>query len=63
MGTVRNTIITSDMMRAISRPSKRSRTMATAITRAAEAPTPWITRATMSSVKLSVTRAMTLPTA
>lgn len=62
-GTMMKTIMAKDITRAISRPPWQSRTMATASTRAAAIPAPWIARATSNTVKLSATRASRLPTA
>ena len=50
-----------DMTRAISRPSKRSRTMATDRMREAAAPTPCTTRAAISVSKLGATAARAQP--
>ena len=50
-GTMMKIIMVSDMTRAISRPAKRSRTIAMASTRTAAAPMPWIARATSSTVE------------
>ena len=44
IGTIRNTIMMSDITLAISRPEKRSRTIAVASTRPPAAPMPWMTR-------------------
>ena len=51
-GTMMKIMKTSDITRAMSRPSKRSRTMATASTRAAAPPRPWMARAMSNTSKL-----------
>ena len=69
-GTTMKIIMTKDITRAISRPRKRSRTMAMATTRGAAAPRPCNARAASSVVKLGAKAApsdpmakMTSPTA
>ncbi len=51
IGTARNTMKASDMTRAMSRPLNRSRTIDTASTRVAAAPTPISARAASSVAK------------
>ena len=50
-GTMMNTAITSDMTRAMARPSYRSRTRATVTLRGPAAPRPWSTRPASMTVK------------
>ena len=63
IGTMRKTMVVSDMTRAISRPAKRSRTIVTASTRPAAAPVPWMKRATRRASKSAANVAMTQPIA
>ena len=62
IGTVMNTMMVSDITRAISRPAKRSRTIATASTRPVAPPIPWMKRARSSPSKLCASIASTQPT-
>ena len=52
-GTIMKTMKVIDITRAIARPSKQSRTIATADTRAAAIAKPAVTRAASSSGKLA----------
>ena len=61
MGTIRKTIMMSDMTLAISRPAKRSRTIAVERTRPPAAPSPWMTRAASSQPKDGATMARKQP--
>ncbi len=63
IGTMRKTIMMSDITLAISRPAKRSRTMAVDSTRPLAAPTPWMIRAASSQPEGGATIARTVPMA
>ena len=61
MGTTMKTIVTKDITRDISRPSKRSRTMASEITRGAAAPMPCKTLAASRPANEEEEAARTVP--
>ena len=61
IGTMRNTIMISDMTLAISRPEYRSRTMAVERTRPPAAPIPWMMRAASNHSKDGATMASAVP--
>ncbi len=63
IGTIRNTIMMSDITLAISRPAKRSRTIAVESTLPPAAPMPWMTREASSHSKLGATIASPQPAA
>ena len=63
IGTIMNTIMVSDMTRAMAGPWKRSRTIETTSTRLAAAATPCIARAASSQAKLEASPASVAKTA